>query len=665
MRTLEVSKVKNNFYPYVICLVVVIYITTQFLTIASTSNTGFMLKEVAYKQKTVFQFLINQSIESALRTSTIEDVLKIGTSHKEPLLKTIGFNNSIKVYDVNFFDLDGNLLNENYEGINSFSSVFGNINPSSIIEPTVVNIRYSKTYNDTVMDILIPVYENMKLTSIMWQTESFERINSAMKNVSILHTGESYIINDKGIVLTDLKKISSIDNSITIKEEKLIDSTVDGFESKPYLDYNDEYVYGYHTNLNFNRWKLIVEIDEDEITNTSSEINSFLVKSITLILAISKILEPIISKRKTEKKDLNCQCKGNSIIQDYKTNKNIIENNNSKILLKNVKKIISNIIILYKLMKSYLSCAKTFYKNRKNSITIVILIICTLISIVSIYKVKIDNEIQNKLDTSSQVNRRLISYFVNEVKGQFYLTNRIITEYKEVDIYNSLKRSQNINSNMLNIAVLDENNNEIYNTRNLKYNLEYAMQAIEENNSTYNSIGISDIFYDVHYGEYVYYMSSKVLDHKNDKWINSICVVSAEKLISMLNNNETHTSRMITILKDREIMYSNSYAESEISQENYLYLRKNMNTNYEFNGSIFNVNKYENIQGVEVYGNYSDIDNSKVVVYGSYGAINDTKWQLLYEEPTDIAQKRALKGTINLLVNVLYQYIENIVEMIG
>ncbi len=187
---------KSKLYPYMITVVVAIYLTTQFLTIGSTSNIGIILQEVAQKQKTIFEFLINQSIESATRLSTYDDIVNVSKDYKEDVLKLLAFNKNIKIYDVIFFDLEGNLINESYEGFTSFNGVFGDIRTETIIEPTVVNIRYSKTYADNVMDILIPVFEDGKMIAIMWQVESFERINSAMKNVSILETGESYIIDE-------------------------------------------------------------------------------------------------------------------------------------------------------------------------------------------------------------------------------------------------------------------------------------------------------------------------------------------------------------------------------------------------------------------------------------------------------------------------------------
>lgn len=638
---------KSKFYPYLISIFVAIYITTQFLAIGSASSVGLMLKEVAQKQETIFNFLISQSIEGALRTASSENIVQSLTNYKESALRTVSFNKNIKIYDISVFDLDGNLIAENIEGINSFSSLFGSTKPSSVIEPMVANIRYSKIYEDTVMDILIPIFEDGKLIGIMWQTESFERINSAMKNVSILNSGESYIIDRNGQVLTDLKKANIVDGSITIKERSILDDSIDGFEKIPYLDYKDEYVYGYHAHLNLNKWKLVVEVSEDEVTSTTGSINSFLLRSMALILATSKVLEPMINNIRNKR-----QSERNKKEYDYENDANNISRYEciSEKIIKEIK------IHLYHIVKRY--------KENANLINITSLVIFISISIIVITNIKTNNDIQNNLNSSSQVNRRLISYFINEVKGQFYLNTRLVNEFDTVDMEESFSKAVRLNNNFLNIIVLDNNYKEIFNVTNAKINKEHAIQALNQNSNFYNSIGISEIFFDENYNQYVFYLSARTINNKSDKWKNTICVVSFENLSNMLVNNEIYSSRIITLLNEDEIMYSNLYEVDKLDQETYEYLKTILNQNDGTIDSIFDVNKYTNIKKDEVYAAYSNLNNSEVVVYGSYVNINDTNWQLLYEESVDIAKKRVKEVFINLLVDVFYEYIQNTIKSI-
>lgn len=639
------KKSKSKFYPYIVAIAVSIYISTQIITLASTANIGVTLQEVAQKQKSIFEFLINQSIENAARVSTYPNIIETGKLYKDDLMHILSFNNNIKIYDVVFFDLKGNLLTENYEGYTSFQSVFGNLRPESILEPSVQNIRFSELYNDNVIDILIPVFDNSKLVGLMWQVESFERIDSAMKNVSILSTGESYIIDSTGKVLTGLKYADISKSPVTLKENRILDNSLDGFEKKAYLDYRDEYVYGYHITLNLNRWKLIVEINEEEVINTSSNINSFLISSITLILATSKLLEPLYN-------NLNLRLKNKKSNTKNEDNGFRQGNQNNSIFCKT---------------KSYIkSCSiLTFYKKYASIFNLIILILISITSIISIGKIKTDNDIQNNLDLSNQVNKRLISYYVSEVKGNFYSSNRAVTEFKDLDLKFFLNRSQETNSNILNILLLDDSNNIYFNSSKDNFNLEYANQAIKNSNKLYNNTGISDIFYDDNYGQYVFYLSGRVLDNKTNKWYNSIGVVSVDNLLNILLSNEIYSSKIITILNKEKILYSNQYTLTEIPQDDYSNLRNIFYSSSLYSNSIFDVNKYKNIEGVDVFGSYSKINTNDVLVYGSYSSIADTDWELLYEEPVSLAKSRIYKGSIDLLIELCYQYVQTIIQSLS
>lgn len=636
---------KSKLYPYLVAIAVSIYISAQIITLASTVNIGVTLQEVGQKQKSVFNFLISQSLENAYRVSTYPDIISTAKDYKDDLMHVLSYNNNIKIYDIVFFDLDGNLLTENYEEFTSFHTIFGNTNPQSILHPSVEHIRFSEHYNDTVLDILIPVFDNGKLVGVMWQVESFERIDSAMKSVSILSTGESYIIDSTGNVLTSLKYADINNAPVTIKENNILNNSVDGFEKKVYLDYRDQPVYGYHTTLNLNKWKLIVEVDETEVINTSSNINSFLISSITLILATSKLLEPIYNNISTNLKskkivsinsyiDPNVQCPESTLFCKI------------KLYIK------SHTVFLY-------------YKKYASLFHLIILTVLCVSSVFFMGRIKTDKDIQNNLNLSNQVNRRLISYYVNEVKGNFYASNRTVTEFDDIDWNSFLTRSVSNNTNLLNIVILDDSNNIFMSSYEEKINLQYASQAIDKNANIFNNIGISDIFYDSNYNQYVFYLSSKILDTTSNTWYNSIGVVSVDNLLNMLLSNEIYSSKIITILNEDQILYSNKYKAKKLSQDDYRNIKSIFYTSNLYSNSMFNVNKYKNIEGVDVFGSYSNINTNEVFVYGSYSPITDTEWQLLYEEPVSIAKSRVVKGSIDLLLELCYQYVQTVIKTLS
>lgn len=636
---------KSKLYPYLVAIAVSIYISAQIITLASTVNIGVTLQEVGQKQKSVFNFLISQSLENAYRVSTYPDIISTAKDYKDDLMHVLSYNNNIKIYDIVFFDLDGNLLTENYEEFTSFHTIFGNTNPQSILHPSVEHIRFSEHYNDTVLDILIPVFDNGKLVGVMWQVESFERIDSAMKSVSILSTGESYIIDSTGNVLTSLKYADINNAPVTIKENNILNNSVDGFEKKVYLDYRDQPVYGYHTTLNLNKWKLIVEVDETEVINTSSNINSFLISSITLILATSKLLEPIYNNISTNLKskkivsinsyiDPNVQCPESTLFCKI------------KLYIK------SHTVFLY-------------YKKYASLFHLIILTVLCVSSVFFMGRIKTDKDIQNNLNLSNQVNRRLISYYVNEVKGNFYASNRTVTEFDDIDWNSFLTRSVSNNTNLLNIVILDDSNDIFMSSYEEKINLQYASQAIDKNANIFNNIGISDIFYDSNYNQYVFYLSSKILDTTSNTWYNSIGVVSVDNLLNMLLSNEIYSSKIITILNEDQILYSNKYKAKKLSQDDYRNIKSIFYTSNLYSNSMFNVNKYKNIEGVDVFGSYSNINTNEVFVYGSYSPITDTEWQLLYEEPVSIAKSRVVKGSIDLLLELCYQYVQTVIKTLS
>lgn len=639
------DKPRNKLYPYIIAIAVSIYISTQVITLVSTANIGHTLQGVAEKQKSIFEFLINQSIENSTRISTYPDIMNVDKNDKDRLLYTLSFNNNIKIYDISFFDLDGNILTDSYEGFISFKSIFGNLPPKSILQPSVQNIRFSELYNDTVIDILVPVFDNGKLVGIMWQVESFERINSAIKNVSILTTGESYIIDSSGKVLTELKYADIRKSPITLKESTIVNDSFNGFEDNIYLDYRDEYVYGYHTILSLNNWKLIVEVDEKEVINTSKNINSFLARSITLILATSKLLEPIYKnitiKSKSTKSNNSTQ--NNHLAQECKTNS-----------------------LLCKVKTYFKSCSIfiRYIKYRYILNLLFVSLVCISL-IVTIGRIQTDNDIQNNLNLDNQVNVRLISYYVNEVKDNFYSANRTLSEYDSLDLAFFLNRVNSTSSNILNIALLDNSNNIHLNTSNTDINLKYAEQSIENNNILYSTTGISDIFYDKNYNQYVFYLSGRVFDHKTNQWYNSIGVVSFDSLKNILLSQDINSSHIITILNKEKILYSNKYTMSEFSKEYYEKLNNVFYSSNLYGSSIFDVNKYNNIEGVDVFESLSNINTNSIVVYGSYASISGTDWGLLYEEPVSTAKSRIYKTSIDLLVDTCYQYIQTIVQTIN
>lgn len=632
---------QNKFYPYFTIILIVIYITVQFLTMVSTNNIDVRLEEMSKKQKSVIEFLISKNIESATNTSKYKNIVNLLQTQKEMVMRFISFNKAITVYDILVFDLNGNLLNESCEKIKSFDEVFPNIKINSIIDTIIVDTRFSETFDERVIDILVPVFEDGQLKAVMWEVQSFEKINSAIKTTSILDNAQSYIINEKGEILTDVKDQNNIKEKILVKDDVKKNSK-EGFFSNSYIDYNGKKVYGYHSKLSINDWKLITEIEESQVKGLVKDINTFVIRSVSLFLAGLKLLDPVIKNQKTKKnKVLNDKC--------YKIE--LIKPKNPK----KQSKFTFNICV------SKLNKFIEFYQKNSDKIRIVFLVLISSLIIYTISVTKINNDISFNLYTSNSVNKKIMEYYINQVESTFSAMIKVINEVKELETSYYMNAIYQNNKEILNITVLDENQKIIYSTQDHKLSDETIKNILSNNNSS-NSVEISKIYYDKDFDKYVFYMNSKFLDHSTNSYKDVICVVSFDKLVDILKQSEIYQTRTISVLSGKEIMFSNKYTEKTISNSQYNILIYNLDKINVNNYNLFNLNKYKNVQNKSSYLNFVNIELEKDSIYDTYNAKN-INWQLLYEEEKFFANQRTIETTFSLIVKITYDYIQNFINM--
>ncbi len=148
---------------------------------------------------------------------------------------------------------------------------------------------------------------------ILWMDTSI--LNDGMKNVALGKTGEAYLVNKDGIMITQSRfsghmkqqadstcktchKVSEpVTNLITKGVKKCITGRSTGYDMEGYMDYDGLKVVGAWTWLKDLNMGLIVEIDADEALGTVNNINS-MVKSLMIVMIIPAFATALLMYRK-------------------------------------------------------------------------------------------------------------------------------------------------------------------------------------------------------------------------------------------------------------------------------------------------------------------------------------------------------------------------------
>ncbi len=628
---------KSKFYPYLISLVVIVYITTQFLALTKNSNTGVMLEEVSKKQQIIFNFLIDQSIESAVNTASYPNLEQKITENKEELMKILSFSKMREIKDVLFFDVNGNLISSSNEDISIFNYVSTGISNNSISSETVGEIRYSEYYDDKVIDIIVPVFENGKMVGMLCQVESFETINNSMQSTLNSDTTETYVVDSNGVILSSIDGEDNSKNTINITSSanKI---TTDGYIDEAYLNYNENLVYGYHISIGLNNLKLITEIAQDEVNSSFNSMNLFILKSVALVLAVTKVFEPIIKKMQSNKNDKTKKVDCDKVFKKY--------DGKNKFLLK------------YYSTLNYIKNKICIYKDKVVILNILVTGIVCVISVSMISIIQIDSDIKSGLDSSNKINNKIVGYYINEVQDIIYTTVRSINESFVTDRETYLNQVVNNNSEVLNILIYDDS--EVTFESN-DYKSNFIDEIISDGEFIENKISTSDIYYDEEINSYILFITSKIIDTTNEKDINFISIIYFDECIDILSLNELYPNRILSILLEDSVMYSTN--NRNISSKNYELLTSDIDKISSNNENIFNVNKYVNSNDEEVYFSYLEVDINQNEKY--YSLTEKIDWYILYEENVYDARSRRVKSTLNFCFKFAFSYVEKINNMIA
>ncbi len=188
------------------------------------------------------------------------------------------------ISDVVNFSLDGDALEENGKGL-----------PSMFMSYPV------KGQNREVIGAVV-----------LWMDTSV--LNKAMKSVALGKTGESYLVNKDGGMLTESKFSDHVKNTsgayrpyfkvvdpdtqmITKGVERCITEKISGYDLEGYRDYDGLKVVGAWTWLKDLHMGLIVEIDADEASGVVDNINSLIIPLMVVMIIPAFILAVLIYRK--------------------------------------------------------------------------------------------------------------------------------------------------------------------------------------------------------------------------------------------------------------------------------------------------------------------------------------------------------------------------------
>ena len=147
---------------------------------------------------------------------------------------------------------------------------------------------------------------------VLWMDTSI--LNKAMKSVTLGKTGEAYLVNKDGVMITESKFSKYVKNAngldsmsykvvepdtqtITKGVEKCLTGKISGYDLDGYRDYDGLKVVGAWTWLKDLNMGLIVEIDADEASGVVDNINSLIIPLMVVMIIPAFILATLLYRK--------------------------------------------------------------------------------------------------------------------------------------------------------------------------------------------------------------------------------------------------------------------------------------------------------------------------------------------------------------------------------
>jgi methyl-accepting chemotaxis protein len=166
---------------------------------------------------------------------------------------------------------------------------------------TISDPLISKGTGNVVIFFAVPLISSGKTVGVMAGNVTFNDIGKVLNKMDLGKTGEAYLVNKEGLLVTPLKYEDYLKSTGAITGEALLQYKVDTFATRQilagnsgvgrYINYRGVPVVGTYTWIPSIRLGLIVEQDEEELF---AEVNRNIVIAILIIAAVILVMGVII-----------------------------------------------------------------------------------------------------------------------------------------------------------------------------------------------------------------------------------------------------------------------------------------------------------------------------------------------------------------------------------
>ncbi|RUL48800.1 diguanylate cyclase domain-containing protein [Lysinibacillus antri] len=182
-------------------------------------------------------------------------------------------------------------------------------------KPYVSDVLIGRQSNQAIIIFSSPVLDNnQQFQGLVFGAVRMDTINEVMKKFRFSETGQTYLVNRDGQLLTDLRFPQSIKQDMESSSIEKIDTDILSLAmqnkkvSQSYQDYSGSTVFGDYRWVNDYKWLIIGEISEDDIFNPFYRLRMLLTVILLIVLMVGLGATFLLSKQIVE--PINAVLKG-------------------------------------------------------------------------------------------------------------------------------------------------------------------------------------------------------------------------------------------------------------------------------------------------------------------------------------------------------------------
>ena len=159
--------------------------------------------------------------------------------------------------------------------------------------------------NQDIIVFSSPVFDNeQKFQGLIFGAVRLDTINKVMEKFHFSETGQTYLVNREGMLLTETRfpgevkeEETSTNFSVSINTEIFRQAIQDKSVTGSYQDYRGSTVFGDYRWVNDGKWLIIGEIEKDDVFAPFQQMLMMITGALILVLLIGLIITFGLSKR--------------------------------------------------------------------------------------------------------------------------------------------------------------------------------------------------------------------------------------------------------------------------------------------------------------------------------------------------------------------------------